>query len=99
MITVLRSLNTSKGEIATLVSGAQRLTKATTDRQEALGQTFQHLPGVLPRDAEEARGAGARGDVHGVVPAILHELLDHFLLLAGDPDSVLLDGRHALSLG
>lgn len=47
LTTVLRSLNTSQGQIATLVSGAQRLTKATTDRQEQLGQTFQRLPGVL----------------------------------------------------
>lgn len=56
LTTVLRSLNTSQGQIATLVSGAQRLTAATTDKQEALGQTFQRLPGVL-QSATDATGS------------------------------------------
>lgn len=70
LTTVLRSLNTSQGQIATLVSGAQRLTQATTQRQEALGQTFQRLPGVL-ESADDATGS-------------IHELSDSLSPVAKD---------------
>ncbi len=56
LTTVLDSLDTGEGQIASLVTDAQRLTTATADRQDALAASVDRLPGVLDSARQGSAG-------------------------------------------
>jgi phospholipid/cholesterol/gamma-HCH transport system substrate-binding protein len=54
--TILKALDTGQGQVAALVSNAERLTAASASQREALAATMRRLPGVL----SSAQTAGAK---------------------------------------
>jgi phospholipid/cholesterol/gamma-HCH transport system substrate-binding protein len=73
LTTVLQSLDTGQGEIGQMVGDAQRLTQATSDRQQAVAGTVAQLPGVLQSATDSADGIN---DLSGALAPVAANLKD-----------------------
>jgi phospholipid/cholesterol/gamma-HCH transport system substrate-binding protein len=73
LTTLLGALDTGEGQIAGLVTDAQRLTAATSSRQEAVADTMRRLPGVLDRTTASADGVTRIADALAPVAANLKD--------------------------
>lgn len=71
--TVLQTLDTGQGEIGQMVGDAQRLTKATSDRQQAVADTVQKLPGVLDSATDATDSVHQLSDALGPVAGNLKD--------------------------
>jgi phospholipid/cholesterol/gamma-HCH transport system substrate-binding protein len=70
---VLQALNTGDGQIASLVSNAQELTRATAGQQQAVGDSLRQLPPVL--DSATTAAADVK-DLSGALSPVASKLRD-----------------------